>query len=148
MEKSVIISIQGTQVDTEGEREVIEFVTKGSLEGNQEDGYALFYEESELTGMEGTVTTFQIGKEQITMLRSGSVNSEMIFQEGQRHVSLYDTGFGGLMIGVNTQKAQANLGKDGGSVELRYVIEVENTVVGENSFHIQVREPGATLPQS
>lgn len=141
MEKSVIISIYGTQTDPDGIDEAIELVTQGSLSGNLEQGFHLSYQESELTGLEGTTTTFCIGEDQITMLRTGSLNSEMVFREGERHVSLYETGFGGLMIGVNTQKAWADIGQDGGSMELRYMVEVENTVVGKNTFRIQVRDP-------
>jgi uncharacterized beta-barrel protein YwiB (DUF1934 family) len=141
MEKSVIISIHGTQTDPDGVNEEIELVTRGSLSGTQEQGYHLTYQESELTGLEGTTTTFCIGEDQITMLRTGSLNSEMVFREGQRHVSLYETGYGGLMIGVNTQKAWADIGQDGGNMELRYVVEIENTVVGKNTFRIQVRDP-------
>lgn len=145
MEKSVIISIQGKQTDPEGSDEVIEFVTCGSLSGNPEQGFCVTYQESELTGLEGTTTSFQIEDQQITMLRTGSLNSEMVFQEGQRHISLYDTGFGDFMIGVNTQRARASIGQDGGSMELRYMIDVENTVIGSNTFRIQVKNPEQPL---
>lgn len=141
MEKSVIISIHGIQTDPNGIDEEIELVTQGSLSGDREQGFHLSYQESELTGLEGTTTTFCIGEDQITMLRTGSLNSEMVFREGARHFSLYDTGLGGLMIGVNTQKAWAHIGQDGGDMELRYVVEIENTVVGKNTFRIQVRDP-------
>ena len=144
MEKSVIISIHGTQTDRDGSDEVIEFVTCGSLSGDREQGYHLTYQESQLTGLEGTTTTFCIGEEEITMLRTGNLNSEMVFREGKRHVSLYETGVGGLMIGINTQKAWANIGQDGGNMDLRYVIDIENTVIGTNAFRIQVRD--AVLP--
>jgi hypothetical protein len=35
-------------------------------------------------------------------------------------------------------------------MELRYAIEVENTVIGENAFHIQVRNPAlsAVTPEN
>lgn len=140
MEKSVIISISGTQTDPEGVDEQIEFLTFGSLKENEKQGYSLTYEESELTGMDGTTTTFEIEKDRITMQRTGSLNSEMVFQEGERHVSLYDTGFGGLMISVRTKKAWADIGQNGGSMELFYRVEVENRMVGENRFHIKVQE--------
>jgi len=141
MEKSVIISIHGTQTDRDGVNEEIELVTCGSLQGDGEQGYHLTYDESELTGLDGTTTTFHIGEKQITLERTGSLHSEMVFREGQRHVSLYETGLGGLMIGINTEKAWADIDQDGGRLELRYVIDVENTVIGKNAFRIQVREP-------
>ena len=141
MEKSVIISIQGTQTDPDGSNEVIEFVTCGSLSREGEQGYHVSYEESELTGLDGTTTTFCIGEDHITMRRTGNLNSEMVFREGERHISLYETGVGGFMIGVNTQKAWSDMGSDGGNLELRYVIDVENTVIGQNAFRIQVKNP-------
>lgn len=144
MEKEVIISIHGVQTDPDGSDEVVDFVTKGSLGGSLEQGYYLTYMESELTGLEGTTTTFQIGQDQITMLRKGNLNSSMVFKEGERHVSLYDAGFGGFMLGVNTHKVRADIGNSGGDMELRYAIEVENTVIGENAFHIQVRDPAVS----
>ena len=141
MEKEVIISIHGVQTDPDGSDEVVEFVTRGSLGGSRERGYYLTYMESELTGLEGTTTTFQIEEDKITMLRKGNLNSSMVFREGERHVSLYDAGFGGFMLGVNTHKVRSDIGNDGGDMELKYAIEVENTVIGENAFHIQVRDP-------
>ena len=150
MEKEVIISIHGVQTDPDGDNEVVEFVTRGSLRGSLEQGYYLTYMESELTGLEGTTTTFQIEQDQITMLRKGNLNSAMVFREGERHISLYDAGFGGFMLGVNTHKARADIGSNGGNMELQYAIEVENTVIGENAFHIQVRDPAlpAVTPEN
>lgn len=146
MEKSVIISIQGTQTDQDGSDEVIEFVTCGSLTGDQEQGYHVSYQESELTGLEGTTTTFCLAEHEITMLRTGSLTSEMVFHEGERHISLYETELGGFMIGVNTKKAWAKIGQDGGNIELSYVIDVENTVIGRNAFRIEVKNPELQVP--
>lgn len=141
MDKEVIISIQGTQTDAEGGKESVEFVTCGNLASDAAGGYHLSYRESELTGLDGTTTTFCIGGDAITMLRTGSLNSEMVFREGERHVSLYDTGCGGFMLGVNTRRARTQIGTDGGSLDLHYVIDVENMVIGTNTFHIEVKNP-------
>ena len=57
MDKSVIISIKGVQ-STDGEQpEVIELVTEGKLLDCGDAGYTLTYQESQLTGLEGTLTT-------------------------------------------------------------------------------------------
>ncbi len=140
MEKPVIISILGTQTDAEGIDETIEFLTYGSLKENDRKGFSFSYEESELTGMDGTTTTFEIEDDRITMQRKGTLNSELVFQEGARHTSLYDTGFGGLMVSINTKTARTDIDQNGGSMELFYRIEVENRMVGENRFHIEVKE--------
>lgn len=140
MEKPVIISIRGVQSTVPGEEDVMELVTQGTLEDDKGD-LTLSYRESELTGLEGTTTTFRVGKDRITLTRQGTLNSEMVFQEGREHVSLYQTPYGGLTLGVKTQKARSDLSLNGGDLEIRYALEVDNERIGENSFFIQVREP-------
>ena len=142
----MIISIQGKQSFEAQDDDTIELVTEGCLEPDGDDGYTLSYQESELTGLEGTTTTFRIAPDRITLRREGTLNSEMIFQEGQKHVSLYETPYGGLMLGVNTHRAKADLGTAGGRLSIRYALEVDSQPIGENSFEIQVTEPHLTAP--
>lgn len=148
MDKSVIISIKGVQTVENGEPETIELVTQGQLIDCGDDGYTLTYQESELTGLEGTLTTFQVERDCVTLMRMGEFNSQMVFQLGRRHFSMYDTPYGALSVGVNTRKLKANLGPTGGEIEIDYAIEIEHAVAGENFFHIDVREAGRkTVPQ-
>lgn len=62
------------------------------------------YKESELTGLEGTTTTFKIQPNHITLIRYGDVTSTLIFEPGKRHISTYITEEGVIMIGVYTKK--------------------------------------------
>ena len=144
MEKPVIISIKSTQ-NMDGQEDTIELVTQGVLRHSEEEGFALVYPESELTGLEGTTTTFRIGKDRITLHREGTLRSDMIFQEGQRHFSTYETPYGGLILGVDTHRARSDIGRSGGDLEIRYALEVDNEKVGENFFEIHVQEPTALL---
>ena len=140
MDNNVIISIKGQQSYEDAEEETIELVTEGRLEDDGDDGYTLTYQESELTGLEGTLTTFQIEKGRITLLRIGEVNSQMVFEEGRRHLSMYDTPYGSLSVGINTRKMRSHLGSDGGDIEIDYAIELDHAVAGSNIFQINVRE--------
>ena len=87
MNENVIISIRGQQLFDEQEPDVMELITPGRLE-QTEDGFTLSYQESELTGLEGTTTVFRIQGQQVTLVREGEVNSLMVFEEGQRHLSI------------------------------------------------------------
>ena len=147
MENNVIISIRGKQSFEAQEDDTIELVTEGCLEQDGSDGFTLSYQESELTGLEGTLTTFQIEKDRITLMRVGEVNSQMVFEEGRRHLSMYDTPYGALSIGVNTRKMRADLNDRGGSIEIDYAIEIDHALAGQNLFQISVREKGPVLRQ-
>ncbi len=137
---NVIISIRGMQSYEDMEDETIELVTEGRLEEDGSDGYTLSYQESELTGLEGTLTTFQIEKDRITLMRMGEVNSQMVFEEGRRHLSMYNTPFGALSIGISTRRMRSELRQDGGEIEIDYAIEIDHTMAGQNFFQINIRK--------
>ena len=104
-----------------------------------EDGMVLSYEESELTGMEGTTTTFEVKGPRVTLTRSGAVNAQVVFAAGRQHTSLYETPFGELSVDIQTSILKHNLSERGGLMEIKYSIAVEHTVTGRNCFKIRVR---------
>ena len=103
------------------------------------DGMVLTYEESQLTGMEGTTTTFEVKGPRVILTRSGTVNSQMVFEEGRQHTSLYETPFGELSVDIQTSVLKHNLTERGGVMEIKYSIAVEHTVTGRNCFKIRVK---------
>ena len=152
MEKDVIISIKGTQKYENADQDVIKLVTEGRLE-REGGSYTLSYQESELTGLEGTLTTFQIEPERVTLLRVGEYNSQMVFEEGRRHMAMYNTPYGAMTVGVNTRHLLAELDDQGGDIEIDYAIEIDHAIAGRNIFHnreyqIKVKEAdGISLKQ-
>ena len=76
--KNVMISIKGLQLDPDGEQNGVEFVTDGVFEFQNGQG-SFSYMESELTGMEGTKTSFEISPLGVIMTREGKLNSRMVF---------------------------------------------------------------------
>jgi uncharacterized beta-barrel protein YwiB (DUF1934 family) len=135
----VLITIRGTQQYAEEEPETLEFVTQG--EYSYEPGLAEFsYVESEMTGMPGVVTTFQIEDgSRVTLTRKGSVNSTMVFEVGKKHEALYDLGVGGLLLGLCAKHIFALLNERGGIFDLSYTIELEQSAQGVNSYHIEIK---------
>ncbi|NLV86479.1 MAG: DUF1934 domain-containing protein [Clostridiales bacterium] len=137
--KRVLISIEGTQQNPDGEDSRIEFVTDGLFHfKNGEGGFS--YMESELTGMEGTKTSFTVSPLGVIMTREGSLNSRMIFEQGKKHNFLYETPFGSTTMGVNTRSVMVDLDENGGDMEIDYVVDFQHSVVGHNLFKINVRE--------
>lgn len=139
MIEPVIISVEGTQRFIGEEKQTVQIVTEGLMKTVGDTVY-LSYEESEVTGMEGTTTTFAVGKDQVVLTRTGSVESEMIFEKGKKNISLYNMGFGALTIGVKARRLKNELGPDGGRLEISYGIEIEQQAQGLNSFIIDVRK--------
>lgn len=139
MKKEVMISVRGEQYYQGADPDETELLTEGTLEALP-DGWLLSYEESELTGMEGTTTTFTVGADEVTLRRVGTVQSEMRFKPGEISTSAYDTPYGTLTVEIGTRSLRAELGPRGGELEIYYSIAVEHQVTGENRFLVKVKE--------
>ena len=134
----VMLSIRGEQYFDGIEPDAQELMTEGTMTLT-EDGMVLAYQETALTGMEGTTTRFQVQGPRVILTRSGTVNSQMVFEEGRQHTSLYETPFGELSVDIQTSVLKHNLTERGGLMEIKYSIAVEHTVTGRNCFKIRVR---------
>ena len=139
MEKEVVISIKRMQQYEGALPDAVELVTAGRL-ARDGTGYTLSYQESELTGLDGTLTTIQVDGEQVTLMRVGEFNSQLVFQEGRRHLSVYNTPYGARSVGVNTRHLLAELSDRGGDIEVDYFIEIDHALAGRNVFRISVKE--------
>ena len=138
MRKTVMLSICGRQSYPGQEPDCIELVTEGVLEST-ESGWLLVYEESDLTGLQGVTTTFQVEPGVITLNREGPLNSQMVFEEGVPHESLYQMEFGALMITVCATDVRYDITENGGTIDLVYSIEIEQSAAGQINYHLDIK---------
>lgn len=142
MNKNVIINVKGTQTDIDNTEDTLELITEGKYyqKGNN---YYISYKESEVTGMVGTTTTLKVGDGVVTLMRFGKVNSQFVFQKGQKHVSCYETEYGNFTIGVYANNVDININEKGGEIRVGYQVEIDNQRTGTNDFYMQIREAGS-----
>lgn len=141
MKKEVLIDIKGIY-NQDGEEDAIELFTTGSYY-KRNGCYCISYEESEMTGFEGTHTLVQVedGGKKVTLQRTGTSKSQLIIERGVRHQCHYDTGAGGaMMIGVSGDRIVSDLGSAGGKLEFSYSLDINTLLASENTVYINVRE--------
>ena len=139
--KDVLISIHSSFAYEEGEEQQMDFTTDGYY-FYEDDVGCLSYEETEVTGMEGTRTSLFVMPDQVVVDREGTVTSRMVFKEGLKSAFQYATPFGNANMGINTRRITRNMDGSGGSVEIDYVVDMEHVVASRNKFSITVRELG------
>lgn len=101
----------------------------------------LVYEEGELTGMEGSVTSVGFDRDNpglVSMIRTGSVETALIFEEGKRHFSVYNTPFSDFQVCVHTLQVQNRLLKEG-TLSLDYLIEIHGAQAERCKMTISAR---------
>lgn len=132
-----MLSICGRQAYLDQEPDVIELVTEGTL-AFRDGGWDICYEETELTGLRGVSTTFRVEQDRIVLTRTGKLNSQMVFQKGVKHDSLYQMEFGALLISVCAKQICVQLDEYGGIVDLSYDIQIEQSAAGEVDYHLTI----------
>ncbi|MBQ4566165.1 MAG: DUF1934 domain-containing protein [Oscillospiraceae bacterium] len=142
MEYAVLLTITSIQRYENEEPETTQLVTPGLM--RLEEGYMeLSYEETELTGLQGTRTDFRVEGERVILRRSGGVDSKMTFVVGQEDLSLYDMGFGALMINLRTESIRCDLSEKGGTLTVSYSIVIEEEANGTITYEIRVQPMGS-----
>ena len=111
MKKDVWLTIRSRQQFEGCDEERVNLETAATL---YERGgkYYIAYEESELTGLEGTKTTVKLDGKTVTLIRTGTFPSHMLFSEDERHVGLYQTPVGSEMaIATHTSRVHNTIGE-------------------------------------
>ena len=141
------ISIKGSQMSSNNENDAFELMTDG--EYSRENEISTFsYVESELTGFDGLLTTFDVEPDRVILRRGDSTVADMIFSEKQKHHFMYETPFGAITMGIDTHSITNDMREDGGYLEIRYNIEIDSVSVSSNLFQINVRTQQTQCPPS
>lgn len=119
----------------------IEMFSEGELYITDER-VIIAYDESELTGMEGSHTQVRFERSQpelVSMMRHGTVNTILVFEKGKRHICTYQTEYMPFEICVNTKEVKNTL-LDDGRIELDYIVEIRGAQAERTQFTIEVFE--------
>ena len=139
-EKNVVIYVRGEQHYEDADPDVTELMTEGTMTLAGDGAVILEYRETELTGMEGTVTRFTIREDAVELERTGTISSNMLFLKGRPHSSFYETPWGAMLVDVTATSLRHRINERGGVLELGYSVAVDHRVVGENLVKIRIRE--------
>lgn len=120
-ERKVVLSITGKKDKEESEE--VELVTEGTC---IKDGDALIlkYEESELSGMEGSTTVFTVENGRVTMERQGVFSSYCVLEQGRKFEGSYSTPAGSMRMGILPLRVESHEDKAGGGLDLFYVVDM------------------------
>ena len=119
----------------------IEMFSEGELYITDER-VIIAYDESELTGMEGSHTQVRFERNQtglVTMMRSGNVSTILVFEKGKRHICTYQTPYMPFEICVFTKEVKNTL-LENGVIELDYIVEIRGAQAERTQFKIEIFE--------
>ena len=130
------------ELDFAREEDEAEFCTEGRLLTSPKE-VKLLYEEGALSGMENSIASLSFLREApgiLTMTRSGEVNTALVFEEGRRHICVYNTPFMDFEVCIKSFLVKNSL-LESGRIDLDYIVEIHGakaercrmTITVENS---------------
>ena len=136
MNKKAIITVDSTVLNDE--EDLIGVVTPGEFY-KVEDGFRAEYDETKLSGMEGTKTTIVIRKDSFDLIREGTTETKMEFKNNEKTVSLYKTPYGILDISINTKKLDIDVNEEGGTISTMYTLEIGDQPALKTNLTIDIK---------
>ena len=122
MDKKALISIT-SNAGVEGD-EVIEVISPGKYI-RFDDGFKAVYEETEISGMDGTTTTLTIKDREVVLEREGTTNTKMYFNEKE------DTNI--------DKELKIDMDEDGGELVIGYSLAVAGQAPLDTKLSLKIK---------
>lgn len=122
-----------------------------TVEGSYHDNgtrISISYDESAATGLEGSRATISFQKTEsaiVSMQRTGSVKTALLFEKGRRHECVYQTPIMPFEVCVQTARVQ-NAIETMGTMELDYITQIKGAQAEHTRMRIVI-SPAFDKPQ-
>lgn len=112
----------------------------GELLQNGDDVRVIYDEVDQQGDVSQTIVAFNLGEpREVTITRSGSIETIMLFSEGQRTISVYQTPFMPFELGIYAKKVSNRLLEDG-VLEISYIVEIKGAVAQKTELKLEVKQ--------
>lgn len=140
MQENYLISIVNRQC-VEGQVEETALTTTGSYTERNGKHY-IVYREYDQHNQVSQTSTLKIDKNCVSLIRNNadSYHTNLILENGKRHLCQYGTPYGDITLGVFTTKLVDSLTDRGGDLTIEYLLDVNTSLSSVNQITISVRE--------
>ena len=136
MNKKAVITVDSAIFNEE--EDTISVVTPGDF-CKTEYGYKVQYDETKISGMEGTKTTILIRKDSFDLIREGTTETKMEFENNKMTTSLYKTPYGVMDVRIDTRKLKINVDEQGGNINTVYILEIGGQPAMKTNLSIDIK---------
>lgn len=139
MNKEVLIHVRGLQMmETDDEQEPIEIVVPGQYYFRNGSHY-LRYEEMMDDSAETTVNYIKISPHGVEVRKQGQVNVHMVFEEGKKNKTFYNTPYGTLQMGIAATGLELRESENGIQMKVDYALDMNEEHVADCYLTVQAQ---------
>ena len=137
MTKDVLVTVRGLQMTPDGD-DTIEVTTTGKYYEKDGKRY-LFYDEIGDDTNLIVKNSIQITEEHVSVSKKGLINAQMNFEKENKLVSVYETPYGQMEMGVYMTGFCLEERDDFLELKLEYLLEINNQHVSDSEILLQIR---------
>ena len=139
MNKDVLIHVRGLQMmETDDAQEPIEIVVPGQYYFRNGSHY-LRYEEMLGDTAETTVNYIKMSPNGVEVRKQGQVNVHMVFEEGKKNKTFYNTPYGTLQMGISATGLELKESEDGIQMKVDYALDMNEEHVADCYLTVQAQ---------
>ena len=139
MQKEVLIHVRGLQMmDAQGDQEPIEIIVPGQYYFRNGSHY-LRYEEMLDDTAETTVNYIKMSPNGLEVRKQGQVNVHMVFEEGKKNKTFYNTPYGTLQMGISATGLELKESEDGIQMKVDYALDMNEEHVADCYLTVQAQ---------
>ena len=139
MNKDVLIHVRGLQMmETDDAQEPIEIVVPGQYYFRNGSHY-LRYEEMLDDTAETTVNYIKMSPNGVEVRKQGQVNVHMVFEEGKKNKTFYNTPYGTLQLGISATGLELKESEDGIQMKVDYALDMNEEHVADCYLTVQAQ---------
>nr|WP_294660934.1 DUF1934 domain-containing protein [uncultured Blautia sp.] len=139
MNKEVLIHVRGLQMmETDDAQEPIEIVVPGQYYFRNGSHY-LRYEEMLDDTAETTVNYIKMSPNGVEVRKQGQVNVHMVFEEGKKNKTFYNTPYGTLQMGISATGLELKESEDGIQMKVDYALDMNEEHVADCYLTVQAQ---------
>lgn len=135
MTKDVLVKVRGKQIGLEDEDE-IEIINVGSYYERNGKKFIRYEEFQEEQG--SVLNMIKLDGSSVEITKKGSVGVQLIFRQGEKVNSCYETPFGNMMMGIYTNSVSWTESEELIEVNLSYIIEMNGEFLSDAEVYIRV----------
>lgn len=139
MNKDVLIHVRRLQMmETDDAQEPIEIVVPGQYYFRNGSHY-LRYEEMLDDTAETTVNYIKMSPNGVEVRKQGQVNVHMVFEEGKKNKTFYNTPYGTLQMGISATGLELKESEDGIQMKVDYALDMNEEHVADCYLTVQAQ---------
>ncbi|MCM1135583.1 MAG: DUF1934 domain-containing protein [Clostridium sp.] len=138
MTKEVLLSLKGLQMEYAEDADAVETITPADYYWKNGSHYVVYDEMTEGFA-DTTKNIIRFREAYLEVFKRGPINVRMIFEENKKNITTYQTPFGNILIGVDTEAVQVNEQENQISVQVAYTLEANYQYLADCRIKMELK---------